>query len=68
MPVRDLDVVAVVSGDAGPALLLEAGRAAFGTVLVVGEPRPVSAIGSVLVISGPKAEDLIDSWNAVVAR
>ncbi len=40
VPVRDLDVVAVISGDAGPALLLEAGRAAFGTVLVVGERAP----------------------------
>jgi uncharacterized protein (DUF58 family) len=68
VPVRDLDVVAVVSGRTVPALVLEAGRAAFGTVLVVDEKRPVSAAGSVLVISGERAEDLVDSWNAVVAR
>ncbi|NUT46883.1 MAG: DUF58 domain-containing protein, partial [Saccharothrix sp.] len=68
VPVRDLDVVAVVSGTTVPALVLEAGRAAFGGVLVVEEKRPVGAAGSVLVISGAKAEDLVDSWNAVVAR
>jgi uncharacterized protein (DUF58 family) len=68
VPVRDLDVVAVISGTTVPALVLEAGRAAFGTVLVVEEKRPVGAAGSVLVISGEKAEDLVDSWNAVVAR
>ncbi|SDG09010.1 Uncharacterized conserved protein, DUF58 family, contains vWF domain [Lentzea fradiae] len=68
VPVRDLDVVAVVSGTAVPALLLEAGRAAFGVLLVVDEKRPAGAAGSVLVLSGTRAEDLVDSWNAVVAR
>ncbi|MCX2947506.1 DUF58 domain-containing protein [Lentzea sp. NEAU-D7] len=68
VPVRDLDVVAVISGSPVPALVLEAGRAAFGVVLVVDEKRPVSAAGSVLLISGARAEDLVDSWNAVVAR
>ncbi|WP_229693662.1 DUF58 domain-containing protein [Lentzea pudingi] len=68
VPVRDLDVVAVVSGQQVPALVLEAGRAAFGVVLVVDEKRPVGAAGSVLVVSGARAEDLVDSWNAVVAR
>lgn len=68
VPVRDLDVVAVVSGTTVPALVLEAGRAAFGTVLVVGDEQRLGATGTVLVISGPKAEDLVDSWNAVVAR
>lgn len=68
VPVRDLDVVAVVSGTSVPALVLEAGRAAHGVVLVVDGQRPVSAAGSVLVISGDRAEDLVDSWNAVVAR
>ncbi|MFD4674058.1 DUF58 domain-containing protein [Lentzea sp. NPDC058450] len=68
VPVRDLDVVAVISGKTVPALVLEAGRAAFGTVLVVDEKKPVSAAGSVLVISGARAEDLVDSWNAVVSR
>ncbi|MFS8103407.1 DUF58 domain-containing protein [Lentzea alba] len=68
VPVRDLDVVAVVSGATVPALVLEAGRAAFGTVLVVDEKRPASALGSVLVISGARAEDLVDAWNAVVSR
>ncbi|MET9225306.1 DUF58 domain-containing protein [Lentzea sp. NPDC003310] len=68
VPVRDLDVVAVISGRSVPALVLEAGRAAFGVLLVVDEQRPVSAAGSVLVVSGARAEDLVDSWNAVVAR
>ncbi|SES35768.1 Uncharacterized conserved protein, DUF58 family, contains vWF domain [Lentzea xinjiangensis] len=68
VPVRDLDVVAVISGTAVPALVLEAGRAAFGVVLVVDEQRPVGTAGSVLVLSGASAEDLVGSWNAVVAR
>ncbi|WP_197289171.1 DUF58 domain-containing protein [Nocardia sp. NRRL S-836] len=68
VPVRDLDVVAVISGHTSPALLLEAGRAAFGAMLVVDEQKPVGAVGAVLVVTGPKVEDLVDSWNAVVAR
>ncbi|WNV84438.1 DUF58 domain-containing protein [Umezawaea sp. Da 62-37] len=67
---RDLDVVAVVCGADSdlPALLLEVGRAAFGVVLAVTEAAPVSAVGGVLVLRAPRADDLVAAWNAVVAR
>ncbi|MGM1059615.1 DUF58 domain-containing protein [Saccharothrix sp. Mg75] len=72
VPIRDLDVVAVVCGAAADlsALVLEAGRASVGVVLAVDpEPvSPVSATGSVLVLRHPRAEGLLDAWNAVVSR
>ncbi|MFD1150431.1 DUF58 domain-containing protein [Saccharothrix hoggarensis] len=72
LPIRDLDVVAVVCGSAVDlsALLVEAGRASVGVVLVV-DPvpeRPVSAVGSVLVLRAAKAEALLDAWNTAVSR
>ena len=70
--VRDLDVVAVVCGaDADlPPLLMEAGRASVGVVLVLDgdAANPVSAVGSVLVLRAADAEGLLSGWNAVVAR
>ncbi|WP_235921624.1 DUF58 domain-containing protein [Lentzea tibetensis] len=70
VPVRDLDVVSVVTGGRAelPPLLLEASRAAVGVLLAIDDARSVSAAGSVLVLRGPRAEDLLDEWNAVVAR
>jgi hypothetical protein len=70
VPLRDLDVVAVVCGASSdlPSLLLEAGRAAFGVVLTVSAAAPVSAVGAVLVLRAPRADDLVAAWNAVVAR
>lgn len=72
LPVRDLDVVAVVCGARADlsALLLEAGRASVGAVLAVdpAPARPVSAVGSVLVLRHPKAEGLLDAWNTAVSR
>jgi uncharacterized protein (DUF58 family) len=73
VPVRDLDVVAVISGPAAalPPLLLEAGRASVGVVLVVDpDPAaaPVSALGTVLVLRAPTVEHLITTWDTVVAR
>jgi uncharacterized protein (DUF58 family) len=73
VPVRDLDVVAVVSGagaDRAP-LLLEAGRASVGVLLVVDPSvdRPtVSAVGGVLVLTASAVEPLISLWDQVVAR
>lgn len=73
VPVRDLDVVAVISGagaDRSP-LLLEAGRASVGVVLVVdpaADAPAVSAAGAVLVLTAPRVEGLISVWDTVVAR
>jgi uncharacterized protein (DUF58 family) len=72
VPIRDLDVVAVVCGARADlsALLLEAGRASVGVVLAV-DPEAavgVSAIGSVLVLRAPNAEGLLSGWNTVVSR
>jgi uncharacterized protein (DUF58 family) len=71
VPVRDLDVVAVVSGagaDRG-SLLLAAAHAAVGVVLVVDREaeRVASAAGGVLVLTGATVEDLIALWDGVVA-
>jgi uncharacterized protein (DUF58 family) len=72
LPIRDLDVVAVVCGAKADlsALVLEAGRASVGVVLTV-DPAPgspISAVGSVLLLSSPKAEGLLDAWNTAVSR
>jgi uncharacterized protein (DUF58 family) len=72
LPIRDLDVVAVVCGAKADlsALALEAGRASVGVVLTV-DPAPgspISAVGSVLLLSNPKAEGLLDAWNTAVSR
>ncbi|WP_243727403.1 DUF58 domain-containing protein [Actinocrispum wychmicini] len=72
LPTRDLDVVAAIAGstaDLAP-LLLDAGRAAVGVVLVVDPTAKVStsAMGSVLVLRAPKAEDLLAAWDTAVAR
>jgi uncharacterized protein (DUF58 family) len=73
VPLRDLDVVAVISGagaDQAP-LLLEAGRASVGVVLVVdrsaGTPS-THAVGGALILTGARVEDLVSSWDTVVAR
>ncbi|MFJ6674985.1 DUF58 domain-containing protein [Actinosynnema sp. NPDC091369] len=72
LPIRDLDVVAVVCGARAdlPALMLEAGRASVGVVLAVDpDPaQPISAVGSVLVLRNAKAEGLLDAWNTAVSR
>ncbi len=72
VPIRDLDVVAVVAGAASDLspLLLEAGRASVGVVLAV-DPSPnavISAIGSVLLLRAPNAEGLLSAWNTAVSR
>ena len=73
VPVRDLDVVAMISGagaDQAP-LLLEAGRASVGVVLVVdrsaGTPS-THAVGGALILTGARVEDLVSLWDTVVAR
>jgi uncharacterized protein (DUF58 family) len=72
LPIRDLDVVAVVCGAEADmsALMLEAGRASVGVVLAVdpAPTHPVSAVGSVLVLRAAKAEGLLDAWNTAVSR
>ena len=73
VPLRDLDVVAVISGpgaDRAP-LLLEAGRASAGVLLIVDravETASLAAVGAVLVLTGPRAEDVLSLWDTVVAR
>ncbi|TDV57159.1 DUF58 domain-containing protein [Actinophytocola oryzae] len=73
VPVRDLDVVAVISGVGADqaSLLLEAGRASVGVVLVV-DPAAAApsahAVGGALVLTGSRVEDLVALWDTVVAR
>ncbi len=73
VPIRDLDVVAVISGPAAPLppLALEAGRASVGVILLVDPAEgaaPMSALGTVLVLRAPKVEHLIAIWDTTVAR
>ncbi|ONI84911.1 hypothetical protein ALI22I_31070 [Saccharothrix sp. ALI-22-I] len=72
LPIRDLDVVAVVCGAEADlaALMLEAGRASVGVVLAVdpAPTHPISAVGSVLLLRQAKAEGLLDAWNTAVSR
>lgn len=71
LPVRDLDVVAVVTGvaaDIAP-LVLQASRATAGLVLVVDRnaARAITAAGAVTVLRAPTADALVAAWNEVVA-
>ncbi|CRK55596.1 FIG002343: hypothetical protein [Alloactinosynnema sp. L-07] len=71
VPVRDLDVVAVICGAESElsALLLEAGRAAFGVVLSVDPSASgLSALGGVLVVRAADAEGLLRAWDTGIAR
>jgi uncharacterized protein (DUF58 family) len=73
VPIRDLDVVAVVSGAGAEqaSLLLEAGRASVGVVLVVDrdtEKPSTHAVGGALILTGARVEDLVSLWDTVVAR
>ncbi|SHH03582.1 Uncharacterized conserved protein, DUF58 family, contains vWF domain [Jatrophihabitans endophyticus] len=69
-PLRDLDVVVVVTGAraAPDALVADAARASLGVALVLdAHSTEVSAHGAVLVLRGPRAEDLLQAWDAVVS-
>ncbi|HEX6352722.1 DUF58 domain-containing protein [Actinophytocola sp.] len=73
VPQRDLDVVAVISGGGADqaSLLLEAGRASVGVVLVVdreADTPSTHAVGGALILTGPRVEDLVSLWDTVVAR
>jgi uncharacterized protein (DUF58 family) len=73
VPVRDLDVVAVISGSGADqaSLLLEAGRASVGVVLVVDRSAAApstQAVGGSLILTGSRVEDLVSLWDTVVAR
>ncbi|WP_309110644.1 DUF58 domain-containing protein [Saccharothrix sp.] len=70
VPIRDLDVVAVVCGSSSDlsALTLEASRASVGVVLAVDAVAGISASGGVLVLRAPDAESLLSAWNAAVSR
>ncbi|GAA0211672.1 hypothetical protein GCM10010492_06880 [Saccharothrix mutabilis subsp. mutabilis] len=70
VPIRDLDVVAVVCGPASEvsALTLEASRASVGVVLAVDAAAGISASGGVLVLRAPDAESLLAAWGTAVAR
>lgn len=69
IPVRDLDVVVAVTGsvaDLSP-LVSEASRAPLGAACVIDQARwGVDAQGSVLVLRGPRAEDVLRSWDEMV--
>lgn len=70
VPIRDLDVVAVVCGSASDlsALTLEASRASVGVVLAVDPAAGISASGGVLVLRAPDAEALLSAWGTAVSR
>ncbi|MDQ3402029.1 MAG: DUF58 domain-containing protein [Actinomycetota bacterium] len=72
VPVRDLDVVAAVSGSAADLspLVLEAGRAAVGVLLAVDPDASgsTSAMGAVLVLRAPTAQALLRAWDTAVVR
>lgn len=64
------DVLAVVCGPGSDLVRAarSAGRAAHGTVLVV-DPSPervVGTLGTVVVLRGPRAEDLVAAWTSAV--
>jgi len=65
------DVVAVVSGASAvlPELLLTAASAPVGVVALVDEApeKLVSASGGVLVLRGPRAEELVHGWRVAAA-
>ncbi len=66
------DVLAVVTGAGAELgdLLLDAAAAPAGVVLVV-DDAPTALVSSregVTVLHGPRAEDLVHGWRAVVAR
>jgi uncharacterized protein (DUF58 family) len=70
---RDLDVVAVISGAGADqaSLLMEAGRASVGVVLVVdrdADKPSTHAVGGALILTGARVEDLVSLWDTVVAR
>lgn len=73
VPSRDLDVVAVISGGGADqaSLLMEAGRASVGVVLVVdrdADKPSTHAVGGALILTGARVEDLVSLWDTVVAR
>jgi uncharacterized protein (DUF58 family) len=73
VPARDLDVVAVISGAGADraSLLMEAGRASVGVVLVVdrdADEPSTHAVGGALILTGARVEDLVSLWDTVVAR
>lgn len=71
LPARDLDLLVLLGGAAGDLarLVLEASQAVVGVVLAVDpEPaEPVRTSGSVLVLSAPRAELLLRSWEQTVS-
>ncbi|MDT0157719.1 DUF58 domain-containing protein [Microbacterium sp. ARD32] len=71
LQVSSPDVVAVVSGaDADAAALVLTAAAAPAGVVAVVDPAPerlLSASGAVLVLRGPRAEELAHGWRAGVA-
>ncbi|NUT93953.1 MAG: DUF58 domain-containing protein, partial [Saccharothrix sp.] len=70
VPIRDLDVVAVVCGAGSdlPSLTLEASRASVGVVLAVDPAAGISSSGGVLVLRAPDAESLLSAWGTAVSR
>jgi uncharacterized protein (DUF58 family) len=71
LPARDLDLLVLLGGGACDVarLVLEASQAVVGVVMAVDpEPaEPVRTSGSVLLLSAPRAELLLRSWERTVA-
>ncbi|WP_246222600.1 DUF58 domain-containing protein [Phytoactinopolyspora limicola] len=66
------DIVAVISGEFAPtaSLLVDAGRSAFGVLALI-DPhgdRFSEMVAGVVVLRGPRADDIVDGWNLAVIR
>lgn len=67
---RDPDVLVAVTGGARPldGLVAEAARAGLGVTLALdAHSAEAEARGAVLVLRGPRAEDLLRAWDGLVA-
>ncbi|NED98036.1 DUF58 domain-containing protein [Phytoactinopolyspora alkaliphila] len=66
------DIVAVVSGERAPtaSLLVDAGRSSLGVLALVDAHanRLSDVVGGVVVLRGPRAEDVLNGWDLAVVR
>jgi uncharacterized protein (DUF58 family) len=69
-PAADRDVLAMVTGARAPIppMLLEAGRASVGVILVIDRDpvRTLEISGGVVILRGPRADDLLAAWDQAV--
>jgi uncharacterized protein (DUF58 family) len=66
------DIVVVISGEHAPtaSLLVDAGRSSFGVLALVDahSDRLSDVVGGVVVLRGPRAEDVLRGWDLAVVR